>query len=168
MNLQQDEVTVFRSAEPSAAEEATEVLEILEAAGVPARMLTERDPGVPVGACEVRVPASEEARAEAVLREADEIEEVQEPVDNSEDMDLEVLMETVGATAEMEAIAIRSVLAANSIPVVLVQPGPYPNLPFIVKVPRNRLDEARQVLAEAREAGPLAAEEAERAQEATD
>jgi hypothetical protein len=162
----QDEVTVFRSAEPSALEEATEVLEILQAAGVPARLLTARDAGVPIGACEVRVPAGEEARAEAVLREADATGEAQEPVDNSEDMDLEVLVETVGATAEMEALAIRSVLEANAIPVVLVQPGPYPNLPFIVKVPRNRVEEARQVLAEAREAGPLAAEEAERSQEA--
>jgi hypothetical protein len=150
----QDEVTVFRSAEPSALEEATEVLEILQAAGVPARLLTARDAGVPIGACEVRVPAGEEARAEAVLREADATGEAQEPVDNSEDMDLEVLVETVGATAEMEALAIRSVLEANA------------NLPFIVKVPRNRVEEARQVLAEAREAGPLAAEEAERSQEA--
>jgi hypothetical protein len=87
------------------------------------------------------------------------------PPDASHDMDLETVFRAFGTTAEMEAIAIRSVLAANGIPSVLMGAPQYPVLPFHVKVPRSALARARQVLAEARAAGPEAAEEAERALE---
>ncbi len=167
MNGERNEVTVFRSADPSANDDAAEVLDLLLSAGLEARLLTERDPGVPVGAFEVRVPEGQEQRAEALIGEAEE-QPPAKPVDNSADLDLEVLFEGVGATAEMEAVGVRTVLDANQISAVLASPGPYPNLPFLVKVPRNQIDEARRVLAEAREAGPLAAEEAERATEAAD
>jgi len=85
--------------------------------------------------------------------------------DASHDMDLETIFRANGTTAEMEAISIRAVLDASGIPSVLMGAPQYPNLPFYVKVPRAQAEQARQVLAEAQEAGPEAAEEAERAGE---
>ena len=67
--------------------------------------------------------------------------------------------------AEQEAMAIHALLEAESIPSVVVGPSVLPNLEFRVEVPRERLEDARNVVAQAREAGPAAAEEAERASE---
>ncbi len=88
------------------------------------------------------------------------------PPDASHDMDLETVFRAFGTTAEMEAIAIRSVLEANGIPSVLMGAPQYPVLPFHVKVPKSAADLARQVIADARAAGPEAAEQAERELEA--
>jgi hypothetical protein len=85
--------------------------------------------------------------------------------DPSHDLDLEIVFEAAGTTAEMEAIAIRGVLDANGIPSVLMGAPQYPNLPFYVKVPRASAAQAKEALRQAREAGPEAAEEAERASE---
>ena len=86
-------------------------------------------------------------------------------LDPSHDLDLETVFTSAGTTAEMEAIAIRCVLDANGIPSMLMGAPQYPNLPFYVKVPRFSAEQAREVLLEARAAGPEAAEEAERASE---
>lgn len=86
-------------------------------------------------------------------------------LDPSHDLDLETIFRANGTTAEMEAMSIRAVLDANGIPSVLMGAPMYPNLPFYVKVPRADAARARQLLEEARAAGPAAAEEAERAWE---
>jgi hypothetical protein len=70
------------------------------------------------------------------------------------------------ADAEMLAMEIRSILEAHGIPSVLVSGSMFPSLPFEVRVPKIRLEEARQAIAAAEEAGPSAAEEAERESEA--
>ena len=67
--------------------------------------------------------------------------------------------------AEMEANAIHSLLEANEIPSIVVGTAQIPSLQFQVHVPKARLVEAQKVLADAREAGPSAALEAERATE---
>ena len=159
------EVVMFRSADSSAEEDADEVLELLVAGGLQARLLTDGDPGVPSGAVEVRVPAGMEARAEQILKSA-ECSDFP-PADASHTFDLDVVFEGVGTTAEMEAIGLRSVLDAYGIPSVLVGTPQVPTLPFLLKVPRVHLEQARQAIAEARKAVPEAAEEAERASEAT-
>jgi hypothetical protein len=64
-------------------------------------------------------------------------------------------------TAEMEADNIRGVLESNNIPVMVVGASQYPNLGFEVKVPRGRVKEAEELLAQAEAAGPDAATEAE-------
>ena len=48
---------------------------------------------------------------------------------------------------------------------VLVSGTVFPNLPFEVRVPRAKLEEAQRVIASAEEAGPAAAEEGERESE---
>jgi uridine phosphorylase len=63
--------------------------------------------------------------------------------------------------AEMEADMIRGVLESNDIPVMVVGASQYPNLGFEVKVPRGKLTEAEELIAQAEAAGSDAAVEAE-------
>jgi hypothetical protein len=85
-------------------------------------------------------------------------------VDPSHDLDLISLYSSQTIDAEMEAEVIRSILDASGIPSVLSS-SPLSSLEFEIKVPRNRLAEARQVIAEQRAMGPEAAAEAEAAGE---
>ena len=156
-------VIAFRSADSSAREEAEAVRDLLEEAGLSPVLLSDDAAGVPAGACEVRVPAAEAERAEEVLKAEARAES--QPGDPSHELDLETIFEDMGATAEVEALGVRAVLDANGISNVLVSATPYPSLRFLVRVPNKDVERARQVLAEAREAGPAAAEEAERAGE---
>ena len=63
--------------------------------------------------------------------------------------------------SEMEADMIRGVLESNDIPVMVVGASQYPNLGFEVKVPRGKLKEAEELIAQAEAAGSDAAVEAE-------
>ncbi len=67
--------------------------------------------------------------------------------------------------AEMEAMAIKGVLDSSGISAVIVGPAVLPNLEFQVQVPAELLEQARQVIRDARQGGRKAAEEAERATE---
>lgn len=156
-------VTVFRSADPSADEEVEEVRDLLAEAGLSPTIFGDDTPGVPQGACEVRVPAPEAAQADHIISIS--AESVQEPGDPSRDLDLETIFDALGTTAEMEAIGVRSVLDAHGIPSVFVGAPVYPNLRFLVRVPKKHVARARQILEEAQAAGPDAAEEAEQATE---
>ena len=159
MNEQRDElVTIFRSADPSAADDAVEVHDMLVDAGLAPVLLSDEYPGVPRGAWEVRVPPNQAARADELIA-ADSATD-KEPGDPSHDLDLEAIFDGIGATAEMEAIGVRGVLDASGINSVLVGASVYPNLRFVVRVSKQEALRARQVLAEARAAGPAAAEEA--------
>ena len=83
----------------------------------------------------------------------------------SSDLDLVTVFEADGATGEMESMEVQAVLEANGIPAVTVGASVIPSLPFEVRVPKERIEEARKAIVEAEEAGPLAAEEAERESE---
>ncbi len=63
--------------------------------------------------------------------------------------------------AEMEATSIHAVLEANGIPSILIGPSSMPSLEFQVQVSEERLADAVQAVAEARAAGPAAAEQGE-------
>jgi len=69
--------------------------------------------------------------------------------------------------AEMEAMAIHTILQASDIPSVVVGSSTLPVLTFEVQVPTEDLEDARRLLAEAQAAGPTAAAEAEAASEDT-
>ncbi len=163
MNSDQEQVVVYRSADPSAKDEVHDVYDLLADAGLSPVIVDDSAPGVPLGAFEVRVPAEQAAKAEEIIRAAEE--SPAEKGDASHDLDPVTIFSAIGATAEVEALGVRSVLEANGIPTVFISPPQYPNLRFVVKVPRKHLDLARKILAEAQEAGPEAAEEAERADE---
>jgi hypothetical protein len=88
-----------------------------------------------------------------------------EAVDNSHELDMVTLFSSSNHDAEMVSMAIHGILQASDIPSVLVGASTIPSLEFQVQVPRGDLERARQVVAEAEEAGPAAAAEAEAASE---
>jgi len=85
--------------------------------------------------------------------------------DPSHDLDMVTLFSSLNHDAEMEANAIHGLLEANGIPSIVVGTPQIPAFEFQVQVPKSRLEEAERVLAEAQEAGPEAAVEAEQAGE---
>jgi len=85
--------------------------------------------------------------------------------DSSHALDLIVVFDESGTTAEMEALGIQAVLEAAGIRVVLTNEGPFPNLPWTVRVPQADAARALEVIEEAKKAGPKAAEEGEAQQE---
>lgn len=164
MALESELVTVYRSADPDAEEQANAALDLLRQAGLRAELFDDQDPGVPIGAYEVRVPPSQVREAERLI-EAPQPEPLLGPVDPSHDLDMAPVFASDAHNAEMLAIEVRNVLEAFGIPAVLVGSAQIPSLPVEVRVPKARLEEARQVLAEAEASGPAAAEEAERQSE---
>lgn len=152
-------VTVFRSADPSAADDAQEARDELRDAGLHAELFDDSAEGVVEGTYEVRVPAAEVKRAEAILDAAEGIHPGN--LDISHDLDLETVF---GASSEMEALSIKSVLASNGIEAVIVGDSVLPNLAFEVRVAREQMQEASRAIEEAQKAGPAGAEEAEAAE----
>lgn len=157
-------VTIFRSADITAADDASAVLDALVDAGLNPAMFTDDFPGVPPGACEVRVPPGEEVAALEVVSSL--MEASGEPGEPGHSLDLVEVYGGTGTDAEIEAMSVRSVLDANDIPSVMVNPSQIPTLPFAVRVPAVYYEGALAALEAAREAGPAAAEAAEQATEA--
>ena len=77
--------------------------------------------------------------------------------------DLETVFHAEGSsTAEVEALAVKSLLESNGIPTVLVGDPVLPNLPFEIKVDSHQAAWARQLIAEVPWSGPILAEAGER------
>lgn len=151
-------VTVFRSADPTAQEEATDVLEILAEDGIDGALIDDSSPGVPAGVWEVRVAPKDSAQAEALVAKHPDIED---ELDESSDLDLVTVFQAAGNTSEMEAMAVKSLLDSNGIRAFLMADARLPNLPEEVRVPREELTAAKRLIADALSAGPAAADEAE-------
>lgn len=88
-----------------------------------------------------------------------------ERLDKSHDLDMVSLFESNAVDAEAEAEVIRGLLESNGIPANIVTGGPVPPVGWIIQVPRNRLEEARRLIDEARATGPEGAAEAEASSE---
>lgn len=157
-------VSVFESADVDALDQANWVRDRLASAGIAAEVFDDSAPGVPSDAFQVRVPPEQREEAERAVETGKD--GAPGDLDLSHDLDMVPVFIAEGADSEMCAMGIRSVLDAQGIPSVLVSSSPYPSLPFEVRVPKERIEEARKAIAEAEEAGPLAAEEAERESEA--
>jgi hypothetical protein len=82
------------------------------------------------------------------------------------ELDLVTLFSSMNHDAEMEAMALHSLLEANGIESAVVGPSTIPSVEFQVQVPRSQVEAAQKVMDEARAAGPAAADEAEAAEEA--
>ncbi|MCS6954275.1 MAG: DUF2007 domain-containing protein [Bryobacteraceae bacterium] len=160
MNASTEWVTVFRSADVGAESQARAVAELLGTAEIPTQLLDDGRPGVPPGAWEVRVPARDANFAERLI--AEHRADLETAVNPSHDLDLVTVFASDAHNAEMEALAVRSLLEASGLPAVIVGTSLYPNLPFEVRVPRRHAAQAEQILREARTLGPAAVEEAER------
>ncbi len=148
-----------------AKEDAECIVEFLTDAGIRATLLSDAAPGVPEGVFVVRVPEEDAARAEELIAEnllPDEGEEL----DDSPELNLETIYHAeASATGELEAMGIKNLLDSNGIAAVLVGDSVLPNFPFEVRVAHDQVDRARMLIADARQTGPAAAEEAERASE---
>jgi type III secretory pathway lipoprotein EscJ len=148
---------VYRSMDASAKEDCQEILDLLQDAGIDAVLWDDSAPGVPEGVFEVRVSAANAARAEKFIAENPLPDEVEE-VDPSSGLDLETI---ASAQSEMEANGMKNFLESNGIAAVLVGDSVLPYLPFEVRVARDQVARARQLIAEIETVGPSAAEEAE-------
>jgi len=83
-------------------------------------------------------------------------------LDTSHDLDMVPLYFSQTIEAASEAEILHGILEANGIPAIMTNEAPgFPNLGYIVSVPRDRLEDARRVIAEQRAAGPEAAAEGE-------
>jgi hypothetical protein len=156
-------ITVYRSGDMNAEEDAATVRDALISAGLHPEVVGDDTPGVVEGTCEVRVPSSELAEAEAIIADLP-VDDVELP-DDSHDLDLVPVAHTDGATGEMEAISIKSILEASGITAVIIGNSTLPNLGFEVRVPHDVERQAREAIAEAQAAGPAAAVEGERESE---
>lgn len=85
--------------------------------------------------------------------------------DENAGQEMVTLFSSSNVDAEMEANNIHAILEASGIPSILVGTSVIPSLEFQVQVPRENLAEAEKVIADAQEAGPDAAAEAEAATE---
>lgn len=149
-------VIVFRSADSTAEMDARDIADMLTAAGIGAILSDDSARGVPEGAWEVQVPASDSAKADRLI--------ATHPIasgDKSHALDMVTVFHSAGASTEFEAMTVKGLLEASGIPVITVADARYPNLPEEVRVPRDQVTEARRLIANALTAGPAAAEEAE-------
>jgi len=162
MPAQADMVTVFRSADDDAEEDVKAIREILTAQGIDVVILDDTAPDVPVGAWEVQVPAADSARAEELIAEARLPDTELSEVDDSSDLDAETVLET---GSEFEALSAKGMLESAGIGTVMGGDSVLPNLPFEVKVAKEQVEDAKQLLAAAQEEGSQSAEEEERATE---
>lgn len=88
----------------------------------------------------------------------------EDTLDVSHELDMVPVFSSAAVDSEVEGDMICGVLANTGIPAVLSR-SPFPNTGVSVRVPRERLEDAQRLIAEAQAAGPEAAAEAERASE---
>lgn len=163
MNGASDLITVYRTMDMNAKDEAASVRSLLEQSGIAALVVDDQAPGVLEGTYEVKVCAADQAQAEALINRAPDDSQLE--ASPSHQYDQETVFSGEGITAEVEAISVQGVLSANNIGSMLVGSSTLPNLRFEVRVAAEDQERAMQCLAEAQAAGPAAAEEAERATE---
>lgn len=160
-------VTVFRSADDDAEADVKAIGELLTAQGIDAVVLDDSAPGVPSGAWEVQTLAAHASRAEQIIAAAPLPDQELTEVSDSHDLDeVTVFRARSSVTAEMEAMSVKGMLEAAGIAAMIVGDSVLPNLPFEVRVARDKEAEANEVLQRAQEIGSQAADEEETSSEA--
>jgi len=154
-------ITVFRSGDPTAKQDAESARERLDKGGIRAIVLGDDAPGVVEGSWEVRVPSADRARAEALVdlpgpKQEDESEVTTEG--QSHDLDFVNLASFDGPGSEMQSTLLRSALEGNGIPCAVIGISQIPSLGFEVRVPKTRLEEALTIVAGADQSGAETAE----------
>jgi hypothetical protein len=148
MGLPSELITVYRSMDENAKEDCELIVEILTGQGLSPVIVDDSAPGVPEGTFEVRVPEEQLQKAEELIAENPLPDEV-EQVDDSSSLDLETIFHADGTLAEMESMDIKNLLEANGIGAVLVGNSVLPTLSFEIKVARDQVERARQIIHEA-------------------
>ena len=80
--------------------------------------------------------------------------------------DFVTVFRSAGTTAELQALSVKALLDAAGIEAMIVGTPTMPNLPEEVRVAKDDVTEAKRLIADALEAGPEAALEAEKLSEA--
>jgi hypothetical protein len=154
-------ITVFRSGDPTAKQDAENARVRLVKGGIQAIVLGADAPGVVEGSWEVRVPPVDRARAEALVDlpgpQAEDESEVSTE-GQSHDLDFVNLATFDGPGAEMQSTLLRSALEGNGIPCAVIGISQIPSLGFEVRVPKTRLEEALTIVAGADQSGAEVAE----------
>jgi hypothetical protein len=151
------QVTIFRSAEERAEDDARAIAQLLNDSGIAAAVLDDGAPGVPEGAWEVQVAEADSSRADALIA----THPLDMAPDESHALDAATVFRSAGTDTESEALTVKGLLVANGLAAEIIADTRFPNLPQQVQVPQSQLAEARSLIAEALAAGPAAAEEAE-------
>jgi hypothetical protein len=159
MNGAPEVVTVYRSTDRSAQEDAEAVRNLFVRNGIEAQLFDSSTEGVPSGAVEIRVPGDQVTLAESLLDSLDTPET--EGADPSRELDMVTVRRTMGTTGEMQALSLKGLLDSNGISAIVVGTSTMPNLSFFVRVSRADLERAEAAITEAEAAGPEAAAEAE-------
>ena len=154
-----DLITVYRSTDMNAQQDAEAVRNLFLRNGIEAQLLDSSTAGVPSGAYEIRVRSEDATAAESLLDSFETREN--EGSDPSRELDMVTVRRTMGTTGEMQALAIKGILDSNGISAIVVGTSMMPNLSFFVRVARADLEKAQAMIAEAEAAGPAAAVEAE-------
>ena len=133
-------------------EESGAIRDFLASQGIAADRVDDSVPGVPDGAFEVRVPSADSEKAEQLI--AENFPEEKQEGDASANLDLETVFRgEAGATSEFEAMSVKNLLEFNGITAVLVGDSILPNLAFEVRVARDQAELARELIAQAEQAG---------------
>jgi hypothetical protein len=156
------QVTVFRSVDETASEDAKNIQKGLAGKGIQAWVLDDKAAGVPAGAWEVRVALENQGEADAFVASFPPTEEDEfADVDPSGNLDEVTVFRSAGNTSEMEAASVQSLLEAGGIPAVVIGDARFPNLGQEVRVPKEHVTEAKRLIADALAVGSAGAEEAE-------
>lgn len=151
-------VTVFRSADASAMEDAQEIAEILAGQEIEAKVFDDHAPGVFEGSVEVRVAAQDAARAEEIIA-GQSVEGDMAQADPSSVLDPVTVWQGLGTEVEFRATAIEGMLTAAGIQPIVVGTRAIPTLPFKIQVAREQAGRAVQLIAAAEATGAAAADE---------
>jgi hypothetical protein len=148
--------------DPNAEDDSRAVLDTLISAGVPAVLLDDNTRGVPEGVWEVQVAAADSERAEQILAANPPA-----AVDPSHELDLVPIYSSgTPLTGALEMMGIKGLLEASGILAVSTGDSVQPELPATLSVPREHLERAKQLIADAQATGPADADAAESASEA--
>lgn len=87
--------------------------------------------------------------------------EATERLDTSEELDLVTVFHAEEHDAQSEVQVVAGLLEAGGVPCVIIGGPEFPNLPYEVRVPKAKLDDAQALIAESRAVGAAGADEAE-------
>jgi hypothetical protein len=116
------------------------------------------------GVWEVQVESKYSAEAEALIADSLNEDDISN-VSASHDLDLVAVFRSAGNNSEIEGLSVKGILDAAGIYAMIENDPRFPNLPAEVRVPRNRVTDAKRFIADALAAGAGAADEAEAAGE---
>ena len=152
-----DHVTVYRSMDTNAEDDSRAVLDTLTSAGISAVLLDDSTPSVPEGVWEVQVAPADAERADQILAANPPVTE-----DPSAGLDLVPIFSSgTPVTGNLEVMGLKGLLEANGITAVSTGDSVQPELPATLSVPRDQVEQAKQLIADAQASGPAAADSAE-------